>query len=132
MNSIYHFFKSFVQQKELFLNIEKLEHFPFDKNLLSCKNIGIFPDIAIKLNMDSPIFTGGELIELKDSFSYSVSSFNSTIPTRKKDISKIISSENGSIYKQMEMAGNNIYSLPERDVFQFSFYRNFQLSRLLK
>jgi len=63
------------------------------------------------------LFTGGELIELKDSISYSVSSFNSTIPTRRKDISKIISGENSSVYKQMKKSGNDIYSLPVRDVF---------------
>jgi hypothetical protein len=69
------------------------------------------------LNPTNENFSGGELIELKDSASYSVSSFNSTIPTRKKNISKIITSENSSIYRQMEDAGNNIYSLPIRDVF---------------
>ena len=73
--------------------------------------------MAIKINKKNRLFTGGELIELKDSVSYSVSSFNSTIPTRKKHISKIISSENSSVYKQMEGAGNDIYSLPVRDVF---------------
>ena len=117
MNSIYHFFKSLVKQKEYFLKIDKLENFPFDQSLLSCKNVGIFPDMAIKLNKKNKLFTGGELIELKDSVSYSVSSFNSTIPTRKKDISKVISGENSSVYKQMEEAGNDIYSLPIRDVF---------------
>ena len=117
MYSIYHFFKSIVLKKELFQNIEKLENFPYDENLLSCRNVGIFPDLAIRLNEDSKIFTGGELIELKGSISYSVSSFNSTIPTRKKDISKIISSENSSIYKQMVEAGNKVNSLPVRDVF---------------
>lgn len=117
MNSIYHFFRSLVKQKESFLKIDKLEDFPFDESLLSCKNIGIFPDMAIKLNKESSLFTGGELIELKDSVSYSVSSFNSTIPTTKKDISKVISSENSSVYRQMTEAGNDIYSLPVRDVF---------------
>ncbi len=117
MNSIYHFLKSLVKEKESFLEIDKLENFPFDESLLSCKNIGIFPDMAIKLNTKNDLFTGGELIELKDSVSYSVSSFNSTIPTRKKDISKIISSENSSVYKQMKEAGNDIYSLPIREVF---------------
>lgn len=117
MNSIYHFFKSLVKQKEKFLEIGKLEKFPFDESLLACKNVGVFPDMAIKLNKDNQIFSGGELIELKDSVSYSVSSFNSTIPTRKKEISKVITSENSNIYKQMTEAGNDIYTLPVRDVF---------------
>ena len=53
MNSIYHFFKSLVKQKESFFKINKLEDFPFDDSFLSCKNIGIFPDMAIKLNKDN-------------------------------------------------------------------------------
>ena len=63
MNSIYHFFKSLVKQKEKFFEIGKLEHFPFDESLLACKNVGVFPDMAIKLNKDNQIFSCGELIE---------------------------------------------------------------------
>lgn len=70
------FFKTLVSQKEQFANIPKLENFPFDTNLLSCENAGQFPDLAIKLNKSSDLFTGGELIELKDSDTYTVSSFN--------------------------------------------------------
>ena len=117
MNSIYHFFKSLVSNKSEFLTNEKLENFPFDLNLFSCKNVGIFPDMAIRLNKKNKLFTGGELIELKDSKYYTVSSFNSTIPMRSKKIDKIISSEGSSIKQQMEEAGDNIYSLPVRDVF---------------
>ena len=117
MNSVYHFFRSLVKQKELFFRIDKLGDFPFDASLLSCKNTGVFPDMAIKLNKDRGLFTGGELIELKDSLSYSVSSFNSTIPTRKKYISEIIPSENSRTFRQMTGAGNDIYSLPVREVF---------------
>lgn len=117
MSSIYHFFKSLVENKRYFTSVDKLENFPFDVSILSCKNIGIFPDLAIRLNKDKNIFSGGELIELKDSISYSVSSFNSTIPTHKKDISKVITSEKSRVYKQMKEAGNDIYSLPIRDVF---------------
>ncbi len=117
MYSIYHFFKSLVNKKTTFTNVEKLDKFPFDQKLLSCKNEGIFPDLAIRLNKDRSIFTGGELIELKDSHSYTVSSFNSTIPTKQKEIDKIISGEKSIIKQQMEEAGNDIYSLSIRDVF---------------
>ena len=117
MYSIYHFFHSLVQQKHLLKKVKKLDKFPFDKNLLSCRNDGIFPDMAIRLNKDKNIFTGGELIELKDSDSYTVSSFNSTIPSRSKEISKIITGENSIIKQQMISAGNDIYSLPVRDVY---------------
>ncbi|MEW6126386.1 MAG: hypothetical protein AB1757_04920 [Acidobacteriota bacterium] len=84
---------------------------------MSCKNAGQFPDMAIKLNKGEKLFTGGELIELKDSDSYMVSSFNSTIPSGKKEIAKVIKSENSIIRQQMETAGDDINSLPVREVF---------------
>lgn len=117
MYSIYHFYKSLVEKKSYFSKVEKLDGFPFDKQLLSCRNEGVFPDLAIRLNKDKSIFTGGELIELKDSDSYTVSSFNSTIPSRSKEISKIITGENSIIKQQMISVGNDIYSLPVRDVY---------------
>lgn len=117
MYSIYHFFKLLVEKKSHFSKVKKLSEFPFDKRLLSCKNEGIFPDMAIRLNKDKSFFTGGELIELKDSDSYAVSSFNSTIPSGSKEISKIITGENSIIKQQMESAGNDIYSLPLRDIY---------------
>jgi hypothetical protein len=40
-----------------------------------------------------------------------VASFNSTVPTGKKNIRKIISSERGKISLQMQNAGDDIYSL---------------------
>lgn len=54
---------------------------------------------------------------MKDSESYSVSSFNSTIPTGTKDISRVIKGENSIIKRQMKEAGDVIESLPVRDVF---------------
>lgn len=115
--SIYHFFRLLSNQRYLLKKTGRLDRFPFDKKLLSCKNIGIFPDMGIRLNKDRKIFTGGELIELKDSDSYTVSSFNSTIPARSKKIEDIITGTNSTVKKQMEKAGNEIYSLPVRDVY---------------
>jgi hypothetical protein len=117
MYSIYHFFKHLVTNKRFFETINNIEEFPFDTNMLSCKNTGQFPDLAIKINTADKLFTGGELIELKDSKSYTVSSFNSTIPSGQKEIDKVIKSANGIIKKQMEEAGDDIYSLPNREVF---------------
>ncbi len=117
MYSIYHFFQSIVKNKERFKISKKLDEFPFNKKLLSCKNDGVFPDMAIRINKEKSVFTGGELIELKDSDSYTVSSFNSTIPSRSKDIAKIITGDNSIIKMQMEKAGDDIHSLPVRDVF---------------
>ena len=115
--SVYSFFYSLVQKKHFFDKLKKLDDFPFDKKLLSCRNNGVFPDLAIRLNKDRKIFTGGELIELKDSYSYTVSSFNSTIPSRSKKIEEIITGKNSIVKQQMEKAGDDISSLPIRDVF---------------
>lgn len=117
MNSIFHFYKSLIDNKRHFKNVNKLSEFPYNKKLLSCQNKGIFPDLAIRINTDKNVFTGGELIELKDSKSYTVSSFNSTIPSKSKDIRKIIPSESSSIFKQMKEAGDDVYSLLKRDVY---------------
>lgn len=117
MYSIYHFWKHLVHHKSLFPEIANLSEFHFDKRMLSCANMGVFPDLAIKLNKKPSVFTGGELIELKDSKSYSVASFNSTVPTGKKNIRKIISSEHGTIFLQMRKAGDDVFSLEERDVY---------------
>ncbi len=116
--SIYHFFANLCKKKQEFLSERKLEDFPFDKQILSCVGDGKFPDLAIKLNNDDTHFTGGELIELKDSKrGYSVASFNSTIPTGEKDIRKLTEGKTNTIRTQMEEAGNNILSLPIRQVF---------------
>lgn len=115
--SIYHFFADLCQKKEEFLLENELENFPFDKQMLSCVNKGKFPDLAIKLNDGDEQFAGGELIELKDSKTYSVASFNSTIPTGEKDIKKLTEGQENTIRTQMEEAGNAILSLPIRQVF---------------
>ena len=117
MYSIFHFYKHLVANKKEFIVIEKLDDFPFENDMFASKSSGQFPDLVIKLNNNNAMFSGGELIELKDSKSYTVSSFNSTIPSGTKDIDKIIKGENSIIKKQMNDAGNNIYSLPIRDVY---------------
>lgn len=115
--SIYHFFADLCRKKEEFLLKSKLESFPFDEQMLSCINKGKFPDLAIKLNRGDSQFTGGELIELKDSKTYGVASFNSTTPTGEKDIEKLTAGRENIIRTQMQEAGNDILSLPIRQVF---------------
>jgi hypothetical protein len=117
MYSIYHFLKHLVANKSTLQTVEKLGKFPFATEMLSCQNDGVFPDLALRINSDRTLFAGGELIELKDSVSYSVSSFNSTIPTGTKEICKVIKGENSIIKRQMEAADDDIDSLPVRDVF---------------
>ena len=69
--SIYHFFADLCLKKNEFISQNPLDTFPFNAEMLSCVNKGKFPDLAIKLNRNDLIFSGGELIELKDSKSYS-------------------------------------------------------------
>lgn len=114
--SIYHFFKFLVENSDAVKSSSNLEKLNFDKEgFVSSKSAGVFPDLAIKINVDDDVFTGGELIEFKGSQSMNISSFNSTIPTGIKKISEII--ESPSIKTQMERAGNHIESLPYRDVY---------------
>ena len=116
--SIYHFFADLCRKGKGFLPENELEDFPFDEQMLSCVNKGIFPDLAIKLNHGDQQFTGGELIELKDSKTYSIASFNSTIPTGEKDIKKLTEGKTNTIRTQMQEAGNNILSLCFRRTYQ--------------
>ncbi len=116
-SSIYHFFKTLVEKKDSLKSTVKLDDFSFDEELLSCKCVGQFPDLAIKICKNDELFTGGELVELKDSKSYTVSSFNSTIPTGKKQIEKIFKSKNSEVLRQMKDSGDDVFALPEREVF---------------
>jgi hypothetical protein len=108
-----------IKHKAAFTNAKSLEEFPFAEQLLACRNKGIFPDLAIKINPQSAQdgYTGGELIELKDSQEYVVSSFNSTIPTAQKAIQTLIPRRSGKMYQQMVAAGDDVFALAMRDVF---------------
>lgn len=116
-SSIYHYFADLCVKRDKFTSQNPLDTFPFDEDMLACINKGKFPDLAIKLNQNDPIFDGGELIELKDNKSYSVSSFNSTIPTGEKDVQELIEGAENIIRTQMLQAGDDILSLPIRQVF---------------
>ena len=115
--SIYHFFAHLYRNRCCFKTVEKLGDFPFDRELLSCENKNTFPDMAIRIN-PSRKPPGGELIELKDSkTSYGIASFNSTIPTGRKKIASITSGKTNVVRQRMQGAGEDIHSLPERDVY---------------
>lgn len=90
MASIYHFFAHLITNKNQFLQSTPLEKFPFDESLIAARSGGSFPDIILRLETSNRGFIGGEFIELKDSQSYSIASFNSTIPTGQKDITPFL------------------------------------------
>jgi len=96
--------------------VPKLEDFPFDVELLSYRGKGRFPDFAIRVNPGGNP-PGGELIEVKDSKSYTVPSFNSTIPTGTKSIAELTGGKRSIIREQMLAAGDDIDALPEREVY---------------
>lgn len=52
------------------------------------KESGVFPDFLLGLD-DAPTFGNGVLLELKDSVSDAIASFNSTIPTRFKSLEDV-------------------------------------------
>lgn len=116
MYSIYHFFAHLYRNRSGLADASKLSDFAFDVELLSYEGVGRFPDLAIRVNPGGEP-SGGELVELKDSRSYSVSSFNSTIPSGKKVIADITGGKSNVVREGMLARGDDIHALPDRDVF---------------
>ena len=87
--SIYHLFAHLYLNKNELASANPINTFPFDEHMLSWTTKSRFSNLAIKFNNGDTLFDGGELIELKDSKSYSVASFNSMIPTGEKDVRKV-------------------------------------------
>jgi len=114
--SIYHFFAHLYRNRNRLEWVPKLEDFPFDIELLSYKGKAKFPDFAIRVNPEGKP-AGGELIEAKDSKSYSVPSFNSTIPTGSKSIESLIRGKSSVVRQQMEAVGDDIFAVPLREVY---------------
>lgn len=118
-SSIYHFFEDLFQRRShLTKGKIKPDHFPYRDDLLSLSGSrGKFPDLAIRVNADGDRYSGGELIEVKDSTSgYNISSFNSTIPSGTKPIQDI-APLGSRIHKEMANAGDIVFSLQNRDVY---------------
>ena len=127
-SSIYHFFEDLYQRKSFLVSGKiKPDSFPYKDELLSLKGSkGQFPDLAIRINEDGNQYTGGELIEVKDSTSgYNIASFNSTMPSGAKLI-KDIAPRGSKIFKEMVEAENKnrkvktedvVFSLEQREVY---------------
>ena len=114
--SIYHFFAHLYRNRNRLEWVPRLDDFPFDVELLSYKGRGKFPDFAIRVNPGGNP-PGGELIEAKDSKSYSIPSFNSTIPTGSKSIETLVQGKSSVVREQMEAAGDDIFAVPWREVY---------------
>lgn len=117
MYSIYHFFASLIHHKEILISSGKIRPDQFDTTMFSSYGSkGKFPDIVLRLNQDDSEIQGGELIELKDSDSYGVASFNSTIPTGTKDLTKLLK-KTSKMRKDMRKLGEDMEAHPIRNVF---------------
>jgi len=117
MFSIYHFFAHLIAHKHTFGAIQKLEEFPFDTSLIAIRSGADFPDIILRLAPVGSGFDGGKLIELKDSKGYTISSFNSTIPTGQKALAPLLAGKSNKMRDQLDALGENGHQLPLRDVF---------------
>lgn len=111
-SSVYHFFARLMERRGYFVQDNKLEDFAFPRNMIAAESRSGFPDFVLKTNRDG-LLSGGEFIELKDARSYQISSFNSTLPSA----TKLVSSLPNNMQTQLLEAGEDLDSIPERDVY---------------
>lgn len=111
-SSVYHFFARLMERRGYFVQDNKLEDFAFPRDMIVAESRSGFPDFVLKTNADGPL-SGGEFIELKDAKAYQIASFNSTLPSATKPVSSL--SQN--MKNQLLEAGEDIESVPQRDVY---------------
>lgn len=111
-SSVFHFFARLLERRGYFVQDNKLEDFAFPRDMIAAESRSGFPDFVLKTNHDGSL-EGGEFIELKDAKSYQIASFNSTLPSATKPVSSL--SQN--MMKQLVEAGDDIESVPQRDVY---------------
>ena len=111
-SSVYHFFARLLERRGYFVQDNKLEDFAFPRDMIAAESRSGFPDFVLRTNSDGPL-TGGEFIELKDAKSYQIASFNSTLPSTTKQVSSLAQ----NMQNQLLEAGEDIESVPQRDVY---------------
>ncbi len=119
MYSIFGFWQNLVNKKELLRKSQSLAGFPYDYSLFSYAQTGRgFPNFSIRLNKNRYSFSGGELIKLKSRNNYLIAPFKSSIPTGQIKIKSVIGAyPTRRIELQMRNAGDDVFSLEERDVY---------------
>ena len=110
--SIFHFFARLMERRGYFIQDNKLEDFDFPEYMIAAESSSGFPDFVLKSN-EVGVLTGGEMIELKDTRAFQIASFNSTLPTATKPVSSLTK----KIRDQISNSGENLESLPIRDVY---------------
>lgn len=101
-----------MERRGYFVQDNKLEDFAFPRNMIAAESRSGFPDFVLKTNPGGPL-TGGEFIELKDTKSYQIASFNSTLPSAAKPVSSLTQ----NLKDQLLEAGEDIDAVPQRDVW---------------
>lgn len=117
--SVFRLFADLAAKKAKLNQGGKFDDFPFNRDLILCKWSGIFPDFIMRLDqtrMHNPLLRGGEMLELKSAGSFTVSSFNSAVPSGKKRLADIENSRH-KFAKFAASAGENPNALPVRDVY---------------
>ena len=111
-SSVYHFFARLLERRGYFVQDNKLEDFAFPRYMIAAESRSGFPDFVLKTNTDGSL-SGGEFIELKDARSHQISSFNSTLPSATKPVCSLPN----NMQAQLLEAGEDLDSIPERDVY---------------
>jgi hypothetical protein len=109
--SIFHLFVELAEQRQRLLSKVALGKFPFDHDQFAYRGDGKFPDMVLRVNASRRAFKGGDIIELKDSASSSIASFNSTVPTGTKSLNDLDSAN------AIRAADPLADSVSDRDVF---------------
>ena len=111
-SSVYHFFARLLERRGYFVQDNKLEDFAFPRDMIAAESRSGFPDFVLKTNANGSL-SGGEFIELKDAKSYQIASFNSTLPSA----TKLVASLSQNMKNQLLEAGEDIETVPQRDVY---------------
>ena len=111
-SSVYHFFARLMERRGYFVQDNKLEDFAFPRDMIAAESRSGFPDFVLKTNANGSL-SGGEFIELKDAKSYQIASFNSTLPSA----TKLVASLSQNMKNQLLEAGEDIETVPQRDVY---------------
>lgn len=83
---VYRFFCDLAKQRRQFSQCEKLTQFPFCPERVLERRSGAFPDLILRAVRCEKQVYSGEFIEIKDSRSLKIASFNSSIPAGQKSV----------------------------------------------
>ena len=116
MYSIYHLFAYLLHNRRRLQSVPNLTDYPFPSEPFSFHGKYDFPTLALRINPsgDPP---GGELLGLKDSRSYCISTFQSHIPAGAISIDSLGYAKANEICDSMNATGEDAISMPLREVY---------------